>query len=41
MMVPRARGAPYANERSEDKPHASYMWALVIGSMIEGEEADE
>ena len=23
-----------ANERSKDKPGASYMWALVIGSMI-------
>jgi hypothetical protein len=27
---------PDANERSEDKPAASYIWALVIGSMIEG-----
>jgi len=24
-----------ANERSEDKPGASYIWALVIGSMID------
>ena len=28
--------APDANERSEDKPGASYIWALVIRSMIEG-----
>jgi hypothetical protein len=34
MTVPRAL-APDANERSEDKPGASYIWALVIGSMIE------
>jgi hypothetical protein len=27
--------APDANERSEDRPAASYIWALVIGSMIE------
>jgi hypothetical protein len=26
--------APDANERSEDKPGGSYIWALVIGSMI-------
>ncbi len=26
---------PDANERSEDKPGVSYIWALVIGSMIE------
>ena len=27
--------APDANERSEDIPGANYIWALVIGSMIE------
>ena len=27
--------APDANERSEDKPGASYIWALVIGNRIE------
>jgi hypothetical protein len=36
MTEPRARGAPDANERSEDKPGASYIWALVIGSMTKG-----
>lgn len=35
MTEPRAL-APDANERSEDKPAASYIWALVIGSMIDG-----
>jgi hypothetical protein len=32
-----AEGAPPpdANERSEAKPGVSYIWALVIGSMIE------
>ena len=34
MTEPRAL-ATDANERSEDKPVASYIWALVIGSMIE------
>jgi hypothetical protein len=34
MTEPRAQ-APDANERSEDKPGGSYIWALVIGSMIE------
>jgi hypothetical protein len=27
--------APDANERSEDKPGASYIWALVIASVID------
>ena len=32
-----AEGAltPEANERNEDKPAASYIWALVIGSTID------
>lgn len=34
MKEPREQ-APDANERSEGKPGASYIWALVIGSMIE------
>jgi len=28
-----------ANERSEDKPGASYIWGLGTGSMIENEAA--
>jgi hypothetical protein len=32
--------APDANERSEGKPGASYIWALVIGSMIERVKLD-
>jgi hypothetical protein len=35
MTEPRAL-APDANERSEDKPAASYIWARANGSMIEG-----
>lgn len=35
MTEPRAQ-APDANERSEDKPGASSIWALGTGSMIEG-----
>lgn len=35
MMGPRVRGAPDANERSEGRRDASYMWALVIVSVIE------
>lgn len=27
--------APGANERSENNPDASYIWVLVIGSMID------
>lgn len=27
--------APDANERSKDKPGARYIWALVIGIMID------
>jgi hypothetical protein len=34
MTKPRAL-ATDANERSEDKPGASYIWALVIGSVID------
>ena len=34
MTEPRAL-APDANERNEGKPDASYIWALVIGSMID------
>ncbi len=32
-----AEGAPVpdANERSENKPGGSYIWGVVIGSMIE------
>jgi hypothetical protein len=30
-----------ANEQSEDKPGASCIWALAIGSMIEAVSRDE
>ncbi len=33
--------APDARERSEGKPGASCIWALVIGSMIEGMNLDK